>query len=105
MTARVPPCTPADSSRLAFARLLQKVNKQAEAEAEAKKAEAYFRDSLNTYPEYAASYHYLIGSSLEIQNRRAEAEAQYREALRLTPDNLEYIEGLQRVLKLQGKIQ
>lgn len=87
---------------LAF--VLKNLNKQAEADVEAKKAETGYRKEIQTNPNATYSHNYLA-FSLEIQNKLAEAETEYREAVRLDPDSAKYKESLQRVLKAQGKVQ
>ena len=76
--------------------VLAKQGKLVEAEAEYKQAEAVLRKTLRTFPFVAYERHRL-GATLEAQNRPAEAEKEYAEAVRLDPDNTEYSGSLQRL--------
>jgi Flp pilus assembly protein TadD len=48
-------------------------------------------------------FHQLLGEALEKENKYAEAEAEYREALRLKPDDFSSQSDLDRVLAHEGK--
>jgi Flp pilus assembly protein TadD len=82
--------------------VLAKQNKLAEAEAEYKLAETYFRKHLIPQP-MSPYYHHRLGVALEGLNKLPESEREYREALRLDSESTDYQESLQRVLKAQGK--
>lgn len=74
------------------------------AERDLTKAETHIRRAITLLPkEY--TFHLLLGSLLEAQGHRENAEGAYREALRLAPNYLEVHWRLANNLVRQGKVQ